>query len=181
MFGCAGCNGGGAEYDFGDQPVARFGGYFAMNHDGPSGIDVTFLDSSGATVATDVIPLAGGGCQARITTSEMSGCPLSGADDYDVLVSGAETLKHGIVFYAYLTASIPFSSGSLCLKPPLKRSWPQYTGAGDPCTGSLAQRINSPAVLNHPAGTVVYFQAWIRDPASAVTTDLSDAIEVTYQ
>ena len=121
-----------------------------------------------------------GGCFATISTSDMNACPVPGANDYDVIVSNAETSKPGIVFYGYAPASIPFSSGALCVNPPIKRTWPQNTGGGTPCTGTLTQRINDPAVVNHPSGTVVYFQGWTRDPAG-VGTDVSDAVEIKYE
>ena len=143
----------------------------------------TYTDATTATACGFAQCPSSGGCSAMITTSSPSACPVSGANDYDVVVNGAENDKPGIVFYGYGQAAIaPFSSGTLCIKPPLKRSWPAATGsAGSACTGSLTLRINNPAGVDHPTGTVVQFQGWMRDPMSAPATDLSDAVEVTYQ
>ena len=121
------------------------------------------------------------GCFASISTSNMSACPTSGANDYDVLVSNAEGAKPGIVFYGYAPAAIPFSSGTLCVQPPIKRTPAQSTGgASGSCNGSMTLRINDPAGVDHAAGTIVYFQGWNRDPMAAANTDVSDAIEIEY-
>ncbi len=120
-----------------------------------------------------------GGCFASITTSAPAHCPMPSANNYDVVVNSAEPNKPGIIFYGYSTASIPFSTGTLCVQPPLKRTPPQGTGGSGTCSGSMSLRINDPAGLDHSSGTVVYFQGWYRDQ-QGIGTDLSDAIEVEY-
>ena len=120
------------------------------------------------------------GCFASIATSNIDACPTSGANDYDVVVSSAESFRTGLVFYGYAPASFAFSSGALCVMPPIRRTFPQNTGGGAACTGTLTLRINNPAGVDHPSGTAVYFQGWIRDPAG-VGTDVSDAVEVQYE
>ena len=121
-----------------------------------------------------------GGCFASISTSSMATGPVSGANDYDVIVAGVEDNKPGIIFYGYASATIPFSNGTLCIQPPLKRTPPQNTGGGVGCNGSMILRINDPAGVDHSSGTTAFFQGWNRDPASGVGTDVSDAVEVQY-
>lgn len=120
-----------------------------------------------------------GGCFASITTSNPGLCPVPSLNNYDVVVNNTEPGKPGIIFYGYSTASIPFSTGTLCVQPPLKRTPPQNSGGSGSCSGSMSLRINDPAGLDHSSGTTVYFQGWYRDQ-QGVGTDLSDAIEVEY-
>lgn len=122
------------------------------------------------------------GCQARISTSNPQACPVSSANDYQVTFSGAEVNKPCILFYGYGRFDTAFSSGTLCVKPPLKRTAPASTGyQGSPCTGSHALVINDPATVDHPPGSTVNFQGWMRDPMASPGTDVTDAVELTYQ
>ncbi len=129
-----------------------------------------------------------GGCRAAMFTSSIAMQPVSDADDYDVGFLGAQTGKPGLIFGTTSgRASIsPFSSGTLCCWPPISRSPVRNTGTqGAPCTGLLELRINRPGsaipILNPRPGTVVNYQGWMRDPMSAAGTDVTDAVEVTFQ
>ncbi len=144
----------------------------------------TYTDASTLTACGFMQCPSSSGCLAMISTSNPADCPVSGANDYDAIVSTTESDKPGIIFYGYTrTAIAPFSSGTLCIKPPLKRTPPVSTGnvGGAACTGSMTLRINDPAGVDHAVGMVVQFQGWTRDPMSVPTTDLSDAVEVTYR
>jgi len=126
------------------------------------------------------------GCTAMITTSDPSGQPSANANDYDVVVNTTDSGKSAVIFGGVNgQASIPFASGTLCIKPPIKRTAPQNSGGAGGCTGTLTLRINDPAstspILNQPPGTVVGYQGWLRDPMSTSGTDVSDAIEVIFQ
>lgn len=123
------------------------------------------------------------GCVASISTSSPGVCPVAGANNYDIVMSGGEINKPGIVFYSLSgQATIPFSSGQLCVQPPIQRTAVQNTGnGGGACTGALSLTVNDPGGINFTTGTQVNFQCWMRDPASAPTTDVSDAVEVTFQ
>ena len=92
----------------------------------------THVDPSTSTACGFQQCPSSSGCRARIAVSDMSACPVSGANDYDVLVSKAEDNKPGLLFYGLQgRASIsPFSSGTLCVKPPLQRTAVQSTGGG---------------------------------------------------
>ncbi len=124
------------------------------------------------------------GCDASITTSDTASHPSTGANDYDVIVDDLDGNKPGIVFYGYAQAAIPFHGGLLCVQPPVKRTWPQFSGTGGPgappCNGRIAYRCNNPG---DPAGTTVYYQGWYRNPGDPTGWNdaFSDALRLTFQ
>ena len=127
-----------------------------------------------------------GGCLAMISTSNMAGCPQQDADDYDCLISGAEIDKNAVIFGGFGRVGFAFSSGSLCVQPPIKRTPVQNTGnqGSVACTGTMSLRLNDPSstnpILNLAPGTTANYQGWLRDPMGA-GTDVSDAIEITFE
>jgi len=141
-----------------------------------------YTDPSTATSCGFMSCPSSSGCQATIATSIPGGGPVSGANDYDVSFNGAEVGKPAIIFFGLSgTMAVPFSSGTLCVQTPIKRTPPGSTGGSGACTGSHSLRINDPASsINQTAGTMVHYQGWLRDPAG-VGTDLSDAVELLFQ
>ena len=126
------------------------------------------------------------GCMARITTSKPLKHPTWNADDYDIVVNTADSDRPAVIFGGlHGMAAIPFSSGTLCVQPPIQRTPVQNTGGSGGCTGSMTLRINDPAtsgpILNPLPGSLVYYQGWLRDPMSASGSDVSDAIEVHFR
>ncbi len=122
-----------------------------------------------------------GGCFARITTSDPCQQPVAGANDYDIIVTEAESGKPAIIFYGFAPAQIPFANGTLCVQPPVRRTGVKSTGGSGGCTGQFALRCNEPSDPTGSAGQEVYFQGWLRDPGSGAGMDLSDAVKVTFQ
>lgn len=127
------------------------------------------------------------GCLATVTTSDPSVQPVSGANDYDLVVTNVQGLKNGLVFFGKNgPASTPFQGGTLCVTPPLGRMPVQFSGGvANTCFGILVQRINDPALnpnLDTGPGTSAWLQAWYRNPELMDGFDvaLSDAVEVTY-
>jgi len=141
-----------------------------------------YTDPSTATSCGFMSCPSSSGCQATIATSIAGDGPVSGANDYDVSFSGAEVGKPAIIFFGLSgTMAVPFSSGTLCVQTPIKRTPPGSTGGSGACTGSHSLRINDPASsISQTAGTMVHYQGWLRDPAG-VGTDLSDAVELLFQ
>ena len=151
----------------------------------PPTVYCSYLDPNTGTACGFDQCASSGGCKAMITTSNPADMPHQNADDYDILVSGAEINKSAVIFGGVNgQASIPFSSGTLCVKPPIKRTPPQATGGSAACTGTMSLRINDPAssnpILNAAPGTTVGYQGWLRDPMG-VGTDVSDGVEVVFQ
>jgi hypothetical protein len=94
--------------------------------------------------------------------------------------------KNGLLFYGYQPNALPFQGGTLCEGPPTRRTPAQNAGGNPPpndCSGVFSydfnQRIQSgidPALV---VGADVFCQWWARDPLSASTTSLSDALAFT--
>lgn len=107
----------------------------------------------------------------------------SAATPFTVRATNVLNQKSGLLFYGYGPNSSPFQGGVLCVKPPTLRSAVQNSGgstSGSDCTGVLTldfnQRIQGgvdPALV---LGQEVFCQYWSRDPGSASTTSLSNAL-----
>lgn len=99
--------------------------------------------------------------------------------------------KNGISCYSLNPGSNPFQDGVLCLNAPTARGTHIINAGGNSsgmdCSGVFAMNFNclipgnpQTCVLPHDPrlspGAVVYIQWWMRDPLSASTTNLSDAL-----
>lgn len=125
------------------------------------------------------------GCVPAIN---FSGAPSPVATTgFTIGVSSVLSNKSGLLFYGTGgRVAAPFQGGTLCVMPPIKRTPVQVSG-GNPgpsdCSGAFAFDFNSLIASGHDAslisGVTVNAQYWYRDPASASTTGLSDAIEFT--
>jgi hypothetical protein len=116
------------------------------------------------------------------------------ANPCNISITNIEGLKAGIVFYGInqngFTAH-PWAVGSnsyLCVKSPTQRTGVHNSGGTlGACDGTLlfdwnAYQTANPSSLGSPfaAGQRVYAQGWYRDPQASKTTNLSDALEMTY-
>jgi len=121
------------------------------------------------------------GCTPAISfggsPSASSGAPFT------ITCSGVINQKSGLLMYSHLPNAAPFQGGTLCLKPPLRRTSPQNSGgsaSGSDCTGTFGfdfnARIQSGVDPTLVAGAEVFAQYWSRDPASSSTTSLSNAL-----
>jgi len=112
-----------------------------------------------------------------------------------ITVSGVEGQKSGIIFYGINnTGFTPSawgagSSSFLCVKGPTQRMGVLNSGgAVGACNGTLVQDFNAylianPGSLGQPfsAGNDVFVQGWYRDPPAVKTTNLSNALKMTFQ
>ena len=130
------------------------------------------------------------GCVPAISASNQPS--VSAANACVISVANVEGQKSGLVFYSVAGALIqPWSATStsfLCVKTPTQRSLPQSSGGtAGACNGAFSLDWNAfqaanPGSLGNPwsPGDKVFAQAWFRDPPASKTTNLSDAVEMTY-
>jgi hypothetical protein len=149
--------------------------------------DLTSQPASYCTAGTST-----SGCVPSIGASAQPSVTLANA--CSITVANLEGQKTGLLFYGIdNSAFTPVSWGAgtsyLCVKAPTQRTPTQVSGGTlGGCNGQLvldwnAYQSANPSALGNPwlAGAKVYAQGWYRDPASAKTTNLSDALEMTYQ
>ncbi len=129
------------------------------------------------------------GCSASIAASANPSVSLAYA--CDITVSNVEGQKSGILLYGLASNSVPWSPGSnsfLCVKAPMQRTDTQSSGGTlNSCDGALpldwnAYQAANPTALGNPwaSGNKAYVQAWFRDPPAPSSTNLSNALELTY-
>lgn len=193
------------------KPVSTQGGIQFNNCDGrplsftDSGkiaTRINFADATSAIVIVDYPPTTlpqsyctGGtttnGCVASITANANPKIDHSNA--VTISVSGAEGQKAGLIYYGLSRhqASWCSSGGTsfLCVKSPTQRTAVQDTaGTTNGCDGAMtldwsAYQLAGSGLIGAPfsAGNKVDLQAWFRDPTACRTTNLSNAVELTYQ
>lgn len=133
-------------------------------------------------------------CTAGTTTNgclpalSASGAARAGATSgFIVAAQGVEGQRQGLLFYGLQGGQAqPWGSGSsfLCVKSPTQRSNSTSSGGtAGVCNGTLALDwcafvATTPGALGSPflGGEPVSIQAWFRDPAAPLATNLSDAL-----
>ncbi len=119
------------------------------------------------------------GCTPAIA---FSGSPSASAGS-GFVISTSQVLPHvnGLFFYSIVGANgVPFQGGFLCVQSPIHRTAILNSGGTIACGGAYQFDFNTyiasgvdPALI---AGVKFWGQYWSRDPASASTTNLTDAI-----
>ncbi len=132
------------------------------------------------------------GCTPAISANAQPS--VSGANACTISIAAVEGQRSGLVFYGTDNSgfsALPWGPGStsfLCVKPPTQRTPAQSSGGNiGQCNGVFALNWNNfqtafPGSLGQPwvAGEKVYAQGWYRDPSAVKTTNLSNALELTY-
>ena len=132
------------------------------------------------------------GCTALIAASANPSVSFSNL--CSINVSSVDGQRSGIVFYGIDHAGYtptPWASGStslLCVKPPMQRTPIQSSGGtSNVCDGAYtldwnAYQSTHPLAVGNPwsVGAKVYAQVWFRDPLAAKTSNVSNALELTY-
>ena len=129
------------------------------------------------------------GCAAAISATHNPS--LTGAFSCNIDITGVEGQKTGIIFYGLNSNASPWASGStslLCVKAPSQRTGVQASGGTlGFCDGTFsldwdAYQTAHPSALGQPwtLGNRAYVQGWFRDPPAPKTTNLSNAVEITY-
>ena len=122
------------------------------------------------------------GCIPAISSSGQA--HATGTLPFEVSATYVINQQSGILAFGYLRAATPFQGGTLCVGGALKRTPVQNSGGTigmTDCSGVFAYdmngRIRSGLEPGLIAGATVDAQYWYRDPASASTTGLSNALE----
>ena len=132
------------------------------------------------------------GCSATISSSANPSVSLAYA--CNIAVIDVDGQRSGILFYGIDNSGFtpgPWGAGStswLCVKTPTQRTPIRNSGGTiGSCDGSFlldwnAYQSSHALALGNPwnAGDKVFVQAWFRDPLAVKSTNLSNAIEMTY-
>ncbi len=148
------------------------------------GADNLRVASNGGATTYCLSKLNSKSCQPAIASSGVASA--SQAAPFLVTASQVINNKPGILFYGHSPKNSPFQGGTLCVQTPIQRTPLQSSGGNAPpndCSGAFSidfnawtQGGNDPSLQ---AGATIYGQYWSRDPASASTTSLSNAIRFT--
>jgi hypothetical protein len=168
-------------------------------------VNTTFPFSDPTTGASGTITIVGTlranwSCPASTTycTAKVNslGCTpaiaVSGAASYSsnsactLSASNIVAERSGLLFYGFGPNSAPFQGGFLCVQPPTIRTLIQNSGGtvgGGDCSGVFSIDFNDTIQgltdANLYPGREVFTQYWSRDPASASTTNLTNAAKLT--
>ncbi|MCC7011758.1 MAG: S8 family serine peptidase [Planctomycetes bacterium] len=121
------------------------------------------------------------GCTPSISTT---GSPSKSAGNLVVSCNSAISQKNGLLFWGFSPSAAPFQGGTKCVGSPTVRT-PTINSGGSPsgndCSGAYSFGFTT-AYMNSVGidpGDTLYAQWWMRDPASASTTGLSNAVQFT--
>lgn len=129
------------------------------------------------------------GCQPSVSTSGWPSATAGGG--FTIQATDVPNRKTGLLFYGLAgPAALPFQGATLCVAPPLLRSFVQPSGGSPPavddCSGSYAVDLNAfaagglggnPHASLTLVGQIVHAQFWGREPAAPSGVFLSDALE----
>ncbi|MBM3673325.1 MAG: hypothetical protein FJW86_14280 [Actinobacteria bacterium] len=122
------------------------------------------------------------GCLPTIFTNGVQ--PSKSAGNFQVRCFNVLNQKSGLLFWGASWSTTPFQGGYKCVGNPTVRTVAVNSGGnatGNSCTGSYSFGFTT-AYMNSVGlnpGDTVYAQWWMRDPASASTTGLSNAMTFT--
>ncbi len=150
-------------------------------------------DLGGAPTAFCTAGTTSNGCVPAISGSDQPSASF--ANPCVITIANVEGQRSGLIFYGVDNtgySALPWattSSSFLCVKPPTQRTPGQSSGGvAGACDGQLVLDWNAfqlafPGSLGAPwvAGEQAYAQGWFRDPPAPRTTNLSDALLLTYR
>jgi hypothetical protein len=170
--------------NLGSSPNARYlhlrardaaGNWGVTRHFGPLLIDT----NSVSTYCTGKVNSLG--CTPTVS---WTGSPSKSAGNMTVLCSNVISQKFGLMFWGSAPQASPFQGGTLCIQPPTVRTPISSSGgslSGTDCTGAYAFTFDTAYydLWSIDPGETVHAQFWMRDPQSASTTGLSNALKFT--
>jgi hypothetical protein len=126
------------------------------------------------------------GCVPEMSWNGLPSATLT--SPFDLNATNVLNNKNGLLFYGFAESSTPFQGGTKCVAAPTRRTPVQSSGGNPPpndCSGvytyDFRARIQSGVDPNLTVGATAYAQYWSRDPQSASTTGLTDAVRFTIQ
>lgn len=157
--------------------------YTAVDNGTVTGWELCFDTVSVTTGNCQILPTVSQTCQS---STGFSGSPSATAGSgFTTTFNGLNAVSNGVVFYgANGPISVTWSAQSnLCVKAPLTRLG-GVTGASGltggtigNCDGQYSLDMNAVLLADGvPQSASVVMQAWVRDPASVKTTQLSDSL-----
>lgn len=130
-----------------------------------------------------------GGCLPEIKCNFAPS--ISGTPPVEILVTGLERDRAGILFYGTEPQQIPWCANGtnfLCVKSPSQRLPTQISAGGPGCNASMLFDLTAffnatPTALGLPLlpGDTFYAQAWFRDPPACKTTGLTQGLILVMQ
>jgi hypothetical protein len=130
-------------------------------------------------------------CTAKVNSQgcapsmDATGHPtLSGLDNFTLRAQSVINNKNGLFFWGFAPAAAPFQGGTMCVSAPLVRTGLQNSGGAagaDDCSGAYSFAFTHAYAASRglTGGTTIYAQCWQRDPASAIPTGLTNALQFT--
>lgn len=168
-------------YDWASTDSGVLGGWRLCFDEGPPVGPVNYCTAGTSTNGCN----ASMGASGNPSVSQSTACVLT--------VSQVEGQQSGILFYGLDNAAFtptPWGAGASwqCVRKPTQRTGAQPSGGtAGLCDGALVLDWDAwqLAVPNRPgspwsAGDKFYVQAWYRDPPAPRSSNLSDALELTY-
>lgn len=168
----------------GSSATARYAHLRARDNAGNWGVTRHFgpILANANTVATYCTGKVNSlGCTPSVS---FTGTPSRSGAGLTVLCGNVVSQKNGLLFWGFGQAAAPFQGGTLCVQPPTIRT-PLTSSGGSPtgadCTGSWAFTFDTPYYQQWSVdpGETIFAQFWGRDPQSASTTTLSNALRFT--
>jgi hypothetical protein len=110
--------------------------------------------------------------------------PDKSAGSFTVTCNNVLNQKFGLLFFGTTQVATPFQGGTLCVGAPTQRTDSLSSGgatSGNSCSGSYSYQFTTARMnlFGMDPGETYFAQWWMRDPASASTTGLSNAVRFT--
>jgi len=110
--------------------------------------------------------------------------PDKSAGSFTVTCTNVLNQKFGLLFFGTTQVATPFQGGTLCVGAPPQRTDSLSSGgatSGNSCSGSYSYQFTTARMnlFGMDPGETYFAQWWMRDPASASTTGLSNGVRFT--
>jgi serine protease AprX len=122
--------------------------------------------------------------QGCVPSVGSTGTPSKSGGNFTVICTSVINQKNGLCFWGHSSLATPFQGGTLCVGAPTVRTPNISSGgsaSGNDCSGTYSFAFDT-AYMNANSidpGDTIFAQFWMRDPAVASTTGLSNAIRFT--